>query len=128
MGSGPRRPRWHVPFECLQCQCRASRVQRTGGNNLALHRSAAAVLLEHPLSQCAGTLIRVLLGYYEAADDLRWPSGPAEPESGTEDLGEGSGLQDHVWSQGPQARLRRLREAQLPVGNVLEDQEAIPAG
>ena len=56
------------------------------------------------------------------------PCSPAEPEAGAEDLGEGPGLHHDVRSQRPQGRRRRCGEAELAVGDVLQDQESVAAG
>ena len=53
---------------------------------------------------------------------------PPEPDAGEKRLRRRSGLQDDVGREAPEALKRVFGEAELPVGDVLHDQEPVPAG
>src|SRR5262249_12945824 len=100
-------------------------VQRSGERQLLLDPAAADVLLEHPLAEAAGALVGVLLGTDELARHLRRRRCPAQAEPRHEGLRRRPELGNRVRPQGPEARRPVALEAQLAVGNVLDDQEAV---
>ena len=102
-------------------------VERPRPRQLLLDPAAARGLLEEPLPERARALVGELLGRDELGGDLCRPDGPAEPHAGTERLRRRAGLDDDVRAEAPEARQRLLGEAELAVGDVLDDQEAVAA-
>src|SRR5215472_7308189 len=127
-GRGPGGAGGHVLGQGLAHDAGAALVERAGGDELAVEVPAAPVLLEHPLAERARALVGVLLGRDQLRDDLARARRPAEAHSGEERLGERAGLDDHVGGLRPQARRRRRVKAELPVRDILEDQEPVPPG
>src|SRR5439155_7618455 len=56
------------------------------------------------------------------------PDRPAEPHAWEERLRGRSGLQDDVGPEAPEARRRDPFEAELPVRDVLDDEESVATG
>ena len=127
VGGGPAAAVREVALERALQRAPVRGVQLARGRQVALEVPGAAVLLEHPLAERAGALVRRLLRGGQLLDQLRRADRPAEPHAGEEHLGERAGLHDDVRRQRPQRRQRRPVERQLAVGDVLEDEHAVAA-
>src|SRR5581483_3645616 len=99
-------------------------VQRARAHELLVDQAASLRLLEQPLAERAGALVRHLLRGHEPVDDAGRPGRPPEPEAGEQALRRRSGLNNDVRTEAPEARQRIVVEAQVAVGDVLDDQEA----
>ena len=129
--SRPRRASSRRPSGIVRSSAASSRshlraVERTRALELLVDPAAAHVLLEQPLAERARALVGVLLRRDELRADLRRPDRPAEPHAREERLRRRPGLDDDVRREAPEARQRAAVEAELAVGDVLDDQEAVP--
>src|SRR5918992_5812953 len=84
--------------------------------------AAPAVLLEEPLPERTGARVGVLLRPDELGHDLGWPGRPAETNAGEERLRERPRLDHRLGRERPEARGPVLLERELPVGDVLQDE------
>ncbi len=125
-GVRPARPRRHEALERGEHALALAPVERARLRELLVDPAAAHVLLEEPLPERARALVGVLLRRDELRGHLGGSDRPAEPHAGKERLRRRPGLHDDVRREAPQARQRVAVEAELAVGDVLDDQEAVP--
>src|SRR5215207_1230552 len=121
----PMRRLWHRASQRRQHPLALPPVERPGSSQLLVDPTPALRLLEEPLAEGAGALIGQLLRCDESAGHFRGADRPAEADTGEERLRRRPGLDDDVRAEAPQARQRLVLEAELPVRDVLDDEEAV---
>src|SRR5882724_1773558 len=102
-------------------------VQRSRRHELLVDPTATNVLLEEPLSERARALGGVLLRRNELCRHVGRANRPTEPHAGEQRLRCRPCLQDDLGGKAPETRLSFAVEAELTVGDVLDDQEAVAA-
>ena len=102
-------------------------VERPRPSELLVDPASAVRLLEEPLAERARALVGVLLGGDELRRDVLGPDRPAEPDAGEEGLRGRPRLDDDVRAEAPEAQGRFGGEAELAVGDILDEQEAVAA-
>ena len=117
----------HRALERRQQPLALAPVERPRTRQLLVDPAAPGRLLEQPLAERAGALVGELLRRDEPGGDLGRADGPAEPHAGEERLRRRARLHDDVRGEAPEARQRLVGEAELAVGDVLDDQEAVAA-
>ena len=118
----------HVALERREHPLALALVQGAREPKLLVDPAAAHVLLEEALAESPGALVGVLLRGDELSRDLGGRSGPAEPHAGEERLGRRPDLHDELGCRTPEARRPVAVEPELAVGDVLDDEEAVPTG
>src|SRR5581483_5227192 len=103
-------------------------VELAGARELILDPAAPDVLLEEALAERARALVGVLLRRDELRRDARGGGRPAQPDAREERLRGRPDLDDDLGREAPEARQRGGVEAELAVGDVLDDEEAVPGG
>ena len=101
-----------------------ARVENARALDPLVEQAAAPVLLEQPLREPARALVGRLLRPRHLRDQRRGAARPPEPRSGHERLRERPDLDDGLRRERPQARKEPAVEAELAVGDVLDDEEA----
>src|SRR5829696_1112480 len=102
-------------------------IQRPRPRELLVDPAAAGGFLEEPLPEGSRALVGQLLRCYELCGDLGRADGPAQPHAGAKWLRGRARLDDDVGAEAPEARQRLPGEPELAIGNILDDQEPVPA-
>src|SRR5512142_2585808 len=123
---GPACGTAEVRLQARARQLPAVRVEGARAGDLLVEQAAAAELLGEALGERAGALVGELLRPDEARDDVARADAPAEPRAREERLREGADLEDDVCAVRPEAAVGLAVEAELAVGDVLDDEEAVP--